>query len=107
MTVTVIEGGMLLLLLPGDGSSRGKEVPRNNMGSMYVQSNQPGLLDSTLNSERAVGREQGDPGSLGSLLLFNRLVVSNSLQPHGPQHARLACPPLSPRVCLNSCPLSQ
>ena len=41
MTVTVIEGGMLLLLLPGDGSSRGKEVPRNNMGSMYVQSNQP------------------------------------------------------------------
>ena len=53
---------MLLLLLPGDGSSRGKEVPRNNMGSMYVQSNQPGLLDSTLNSERAVGREQGDPG---------------------------------------------
>lgn len=78
MTVTVIEGGMLLLLLPGDGSSHGKEVPRNNMGSMYVQSNQPGRLDSTLSSERALGREQGDPGSLGSLL-FSRLVVSNSL----------------------------
>ena len=26
--------------------------------------------------------------------------------PHGLQHARFFCPPLSPRVCLNSCPLS-
>ena len=34
-------------------------------------------------------------------------VVSNSLQSHGLQHARLPCPSPSPRVCLNSCPLSQ
>ena len=34
-------------------------------------------------------------------------VVSNSLQPCGLQYARLPCPPLSPRVCSNSCPLSQ
>ena len=27
--------------------------------------------------------------------------------PHGLQHARLLCPPLSPRVCSNSCLLSQ
>ena len=27
--------------------------------------------------------------------------------PHGLQHARLPCPPLSLRVCSNSCPLSQ
>ena len=32
--------------------------------------------------------------------------MSNSLQPHGLQHARLFCPPLPPRVCSNSCPLS-
>ena len=31
----------------------------------------------------------------------------DSLRPHGLQHARLPCPPLSPRVCSNSCPLSQ
>ena len=31
----------------------------------------------------------------------------NSLQPHGLQHARLPCPSPSPRVCSNSCPLSQ
>ena len=34
-------------------------------------------------------------------------VVSNSLWPHGLQHARLPCPSLSPGVCSDSCPLSQ
>ena len=40
------------------------------------------------------------------LLLFSRWVMSDSLGTHGLQHARLLCPPLSPRVCSNSCPLS-
>ena len=31
----------------------------------------------------------------------------NSLQPHGLEHTRLPSPSLSPRVCSNSCPLSQ
>ena len=30
-----------------------------------------------------------------------------TLWPHGLQHAGLPCPPLSPRVCSNSCPLSR
>ena len=33
-------------------------------------------------------------------------IVSNYLQPHGLQHTRLLCPPLSPGVCSNSYPLS-
>ena len=33
--------------------------------------------------------------------------MSYSLHPHGLKHARLLCPPLSPGVCSNSCPLSQ
>ena len=40
-------------------------------------------------------------------LLFSHSVMSNSLQPHGLQHARLPCPAPSPRACSNSCPLSQ
>ena len=32
-------------------------------------------------------------------------IVSNSLQTHGLQHARLPCP--SPRACSNSCPSSR
>ena len=44
----------------------------------------------------------------GELLLFFRhSVMSYSLQPRGLQHGRLPCPSLSPRVCSNSCPLSQ
>ena len=34
-------------------------------------------------------------------------VVSNSLQPHGLQHARLPCPSPTPGAYSNSCPLSQ
>ena len=32
-------------------------------------------------------------------------VMSDSVGPHGLQHARLLCPLLSPGVCSNSCPL--
>ena len=39
-------------------------------------------------------------------LLFSCPIVSNYLQPHGLQHARLPCPSLSPGICFNSCPLS-
>ena len=34
-------------------------------------------------------------------------VVSDSLQPHGPQHPRPPCPSPTPRVYSNSCPLSR
>ena len=37
---------------------------------------------------------------------FSRSVVSNSLRPHGLQHASLPCPSPSPRVCSYSCPSS-
>ena len=38
---------------------------------------------------------------------FSCSVVSNSLQPHEPQHARPSCPPPTPRVHRNPCPLNQ
>ena len=41
------------------------------------------------------------------LLLFRLIVMSDSSWTHVLQHARLLCPPLSLRVCSNSCPLSQ
>ena len=40
-------------------------------------------------------------------LLFSHSVMSDSLQPHRLQHARLPCPSPSPGACSNSCPLSQ
>ena len=38
---------------------------------------------------------------------WSRSVMSNSLWPHGLQHARPPCPLLTPRVYSNACPLSQ
>ena len=38
---------------------------------------------------------------------FSRSVVSDSLWPHGLQHARPPCPSLTPEVYSNSCPSSQ
>ena len=38
---------------------------------------------------------------------FSRSVVSDSLRPHGLQHARPPCPSPTPRVYSNSCPLSR
>ena len=45
--------------------------------------------------------------SVISSIQFSRSVVSNALQPHGPQHARPPCPSPTPGVYSNSHPLSQ
>ena len=38
---------------------------------------------------------------------FSHSVMSDSLQPHGLQHARLPCPSPTPGACSNSCPSSR
>ena len=45
--------------------------------------------------------------SVYQTLQFSCSVVSNFLQPHELQHARLPCLSPTPRACWNSCPLSQ
>jgi len=56
-------------------------------------------------NKRAVGPQRAWGELL--LLLFSPSVVSESLQPHGLQHARFPCLLLSPGVCSNSCPFIQ
>ena len=41
--------------------------------------------------------------SYNYVVQFSRSVVSDSLQPHGLQHARLPCPLPTPGACSNSC----
>ena len=41
------------------------------------------------------------------LLLFSRSDMSDSLWPHGLQHSRLPYTSPPPKICSNSCPLSQ
>ena len=43
---------------------------------------------------------------LFSSVQLSRSVMSNSLPPHGLQHARLTCPSPTPGACSNSCPSS-
>ena len=38
---------------------------------------------------------------------FSHSVMSNSMWPHGLQHARLPCPSPTPRACSKSCPSSR
>ena len=45
--------------------------------------------------------------SISSSVQFSHSVVSNSLRPHGLQHARPPCPSPTPGVHSNSCPLSR
>ena len=49
----------------------------------------------------------GGPSCNTTSVQFSRSVVSNSLQPHESQHARLPCPSPTPRVYSNSCPSSR
>ena len=44
---------------------------------------------------------------VASSVQFSHSVMSNSLWPHGLQHARLPCASPIPEVCSNSCPSSQ
>ena len=43
----------------------------------------------------------------GLSVRFSSSLVSDSMQPHGPQHARLPYPSSTPGVYSNSCPLSR
>ena len=42
-----------------------------------------------------------------SSVQFSRLVVSDSLQPHGLQHTKRPCPSPTPRAWSDSCPSSR
>ena len=64
------------------------------------------MLDQAQGSYRQI-QLQPILQSILNWLLFIHSVVSNSLGLHELQHARLPCSSLSPRVCSNSCPLSQ
>ena len=73
----------------------------------------PNLLVLLNDSSRRLGSESESnsvrslwPHELYSSAQFSHSVVSDSLQHHGLQHARLPCPSLFPGVCSDSCPLS-
>ena len=73
----------------------------------------PGIKAASLSSPALAGRffttsATGEAPSVAfQFRQSSRSVVSDSLQPHGLQHARPPCPSPTPRVHSNPCPLSQ
>ena len=72
--------------------------------------------DSIPGSGRSPGKGNGNPlqysyleNSMGrgGSVQFSRSVMSDSLRPHEPQHARPPCPSPTPGVHPNPCPLSR
>ena len=65
--------------------------------------------EKTLTTEQnyADWRKWENCKNMFSSVQFSRSVVSDSSQPHEPQHARLPCPSPTPGVYPNSCPSSQ
>ena len=67
-----------------------------------TQGSNPDLLHCRILYQQSY---QGSPQF--SSVQFSCSVMSNSLQPHEPQHARPSCPSPTPRVHPNPCPLSR
>jgi len=75
-----------------------------------------GECSSPFSEAKAQKARKGNQGPHPSVRIFLRdnfsvqfssSVVSDSLRPHGLQHARLPCPSPTPGAYSNSCPLSQ
>ena len=67
----------------------------------------PGIQpSSSASAGRLLTTELPEKTFMMLFLLFSRSVVSDSLQPYGPQHARLPCPSPTPGACSNSRPSS-
>ena len=79
-----------------DESKGEKEVMRGERERKKKEGSKPGGKE----------RRRGERGG-GSSVQFSHSVVSNSLPPHGPRHARPPCPSPTPGVDSNSSPLSQ
>ena len=91
---------------PGDGE--GQESLVCCSPCSYKELDMTERLNSNHNFE--IRKEWGKQCLLKSQfssVQFSRSVVSDSLQPHEPQHARLRCPSPTPGVHPNPCPSSQ
>ena len=89
------------------GKNTGVDCHALLQGIFSIQGSNPGLLYR----RRILYRlsHQGSPESTSTCYKnpqFSHSVVSDSLQPHGLQHARPPCPSPTSRAYSNSCPLS-
>ena len=95
------------MVFPGDSDDKKSACNAEDLGLIPGSGRAPGerngypLQYSCLENST----ERGASVQFSSVQ-FSHSVVSNSLWPHGLQHARPPCPLPTPRVYPNSCPLS-
>ena len=63
-------------------------------------------MDMSLSKLQEIVKDREACSSVVQSVQFSWSVMSNSLQPHGPQQARPPCPSPTPGIHSNSCPLS-
>ena len=80
----------------GHSSSRSGDERNSQLGGLHSQ-RQGGVVPLGRWNVCGAWRQSGETGP-AYMLLFSRWVVSDSLQPHRLQHARLSCPSLSPSL---------
>ena len=93
-----------LLLWRGKIYNRGTLIPWGLLhrgGAMTIQ--RTIIIKGTITIE---GDHSVEGDYYRSSVQFSRSVVSDSLRPHEPQHARPPCPSPTPGVHPNTCPLS-
>ena len=108
-----------------DEAQAGIKIPRRNINNLRYADDTTHMAESKeelMSILMKVKGESENPGLklniqktkiMASVLIqfssvqFSRSVVSDSSQPHEPQHARPPCPSPTPGVYPNSCPLSQ
>ena len=87
---------------PGKPKNTGVGSPSLLQGNFLTQELNRGLLHC-----RQIPYQLSQQGSPKLEVQFSCSVMSDSLQPHEPQHARPPCISPTPRVHPNSCPSSQ
>ena len=82
-------------------SLHNRKVFSHSSGGWRSKTKVPAVLASSETSLPGLQTTAVSSHGLSSvqMVLFSRSVVSDSLQPHRLQHARLPCPSPSPRVC--------
>ena len=80
-----------------------------NKRSLHTTAREKALLSATREpcAARRPSPAQNSSTVVSGSVQFRSSVVSDSLWPHGPQHARHPCPSPAPGVYSNSCPLSR
>ena len=91
---------------PGKGSVKSR-CCQDGSGIQLSSQIHHKLRSCVTNDTKGGGNHGKNSGRPHSSVQFSHSVVSNSLQPHEPQHTRPPCPSPTPGVHPNPCPLSQ